>query len=624
MRKIKRLAAIFLAVLMLVSIVPVQAQAAGSKLIALTFDDGPSSKNTARLLDGLKARGVHCTFFMVGTMSEANPQLVKRAWEEGHEIASHTYDHPTLTSLSDQQIKQQLSKNDGILDKAIGIDFGYMLRPPYGDYNSRVLAAANVPCFYWSMDTYDWKTQNADSVYNEFIKQARDGSIALLHDSHSTSVTAALRAIDTLQAQGYEFVTLSEMFMRRGVALQNGKIYFSCYPGSYGTDPAVKKPVITYGDTSQGTLVSISGDSRGQVYYTLNGELPTPRNSIKYTGPFLVTKDTTVKAVTVIKWNGIRTDSVEKFVKYTPTAAAPLMTVSDGKLTIASNIPGAEIYYTADGSVPTRGSARYGGAIALEPDTTYRARVYAPGYLPGVVAMLTYTSRGNVFTDVAVGAWCYDAVDRAVSEGIFKGVTATEFSPDTPLTRAMLVTVLYRMAGEPDVNGLKADFTDVPDDYWCYDALAWAANSGIINGYADRSFRPRNGISRQALSAMIYRYIGYSGKVLSATDDVLGGFSDNSDIDPVLYEAVNALCSAGIVRGYQDNTMRPVQGASRAQAATILLRMEDLLPTLPDAENSENTENTESSENTENTENSENTENTENSENTENTENTEI
>ena len=586
MRKIKRFAAVFLALLMLVGMVPLQARADSSKLIALTFDDGPSSKNTARLLDGLKARGVHCTFFMVGTMSEYNPQLVKRAWQEGHEIASHTYDHPALTSLSDQQIRDQLSKNDGILDKAIGIDFDYMLRPPYGDQNARVLAAANVPCFYWSMDTYDWKTQNADSVYREFIKQARDGSIALLHDTHATSVTAALRAIDTLKAQGYEFVTLSEMFMRRGVALQNGKMYYSCYPGSHGTDPAVKKPVITVSNTSEGKLVSLSGDSRGQVYYTLNGELPTPKNSIKYTGPFLVTKDTTVRAVTVIKWNGIRTDTVDTLVKYTP-APAPSMTVSDGKLTIASSLPGAEIYYTADGSVPTRDSARYEGSIVLEPDTTYRARVYAPSYQPGTVGMLTYTSRGNVFTDVAVGDWCYDSVDRAVSEGIFKGVTATEFSPDTPLTRAMLVTVLYRMAGEPSVSGLRADFTDVPKDYWCYDALAWAANNGIINGYADGSFRPRASISRQALSAMIYRYIGSCGKELSAADDVLRGFTDSGAVDPGLYEAVNAMCSAGIVRGYQDNTMRPLKGASRAQAATMLLRMEDLLPTLPDAEQPE-------------------------------------
>lgn len=583
MRKIKRFAAIFLAVLMLAGMAPMQAQADSPKLIALTFDDGPSSKNTPRLLDGLKARGVHCTFFMVGTMSEYNSQLVKRAWEEGHEIASHTYDHPALTTLSDEQIKQQLSKNDGILDKAIGLDFSYMLRPPYGDQNARVLAAANVPCFYWSMDTYDWKSQNADSVYREFIKQARDGSIALLHDTHSTSVTAALRAIDTLQAQGYEFVTLSEMFMRRGVALQNGKMYYSCYPGSYGTDPAVKKPVITVENTAEGKLVTMSGDSRGQVYYTLNGELPTPKNSIKYTKPILVTQDTVVKAATVIKWNGIRTDAVEQLVKYTP-ADAPAMSVSDGKLVISSGLAGAEIYYTSDGSTPTRDSLRYDGAITPEPDTTYRARVYAPSYQPGKVAMLTYTSRGNVFTDVEVGAWCYDTVDRAVAEGIFKGVTETEFSPDTPLTRAMLVTVLYRMSGSPDVSGLKAGFSDVPDDYWCYDALAWAVDKGVINGYADGSFRPRLSVSRQALSAMLCRYISSSGKLLSAPEDVLGGFADSAAVDPILYNEMNAVCSAGIVLGFKDNTLRPVQGASRAQAATMLLRMEDLLPTLPAAD----------------------------------------
>ena len=581
MRKMRRFAAMFLAVLMLASILPVQAQADSPKLIALTFDDGPSSKNTSRLLDGLKARGVHCTFFMVGTMSEYNPQLVKKAWEEGHEIASHTYDHPTLTSLSDDQIRAQLAKNDGILDNAIGIDFDYMLRPPYGDQNARVLAAANVPCFYWSMDTYDWKSQNADSVYNEFIKQARDGSIALLHDTHSTSVTAALRAIDTLKAQGYEFVTLSEMFMRRGVALQNGKMYYSCYPGSYGTDPAVKKPVITVEDTAEGKLVSISGDSRGSVYYTLNGQLPTPNNSTKYTAPFIVTGDTDVKAVTVIKWNGIRTDTVEKLVKYNP-APVPEMLVSDGILTISSSVPGAEIYYTADGSVPTKESTRYEGAIELAGDTTYRARVYAQSFQPGIVGMLTYTSRGNVFTDVTTDHWAYDTIDRVFSEGIFRGVTATEFSPDTPLTRAMLVTVLYRMAGEPDVSGLKANFKDVPGDYWCYDALAWASSCGVINGYADGSFRPRNGISRQALSAMLYRYIGTCGKEIPVQDDVLAAFSDKNAVDPILLDAMSAMCSAGIVRGYQDNTLRPVNGASRAQVATMLLRMEDILPTLPD------------------------------------------
>lgn len=302
MKSFRKLAAAFLAALMLAGVMPLPAHADGDKLIALTFDDGPSGQNTARLLDGLKARGVHCTFFLVGQMAERNPGLVKRAWEDGHEIASHTYDHPQMTKKTDAQIKQQLQRTDAILDKAVGQDFSYMLRPPYGDYNQRTLKASNTPCFYWSMDTYDWKTRNADSVYREFIKQARDGSIALLHDTHATSVTAALRAIDTLQARGYKFVTLSEMFMRRGINLENGKIYFNAYPGKNGTAPALAQPVVS----AENGLISISGDSRGSVYYTLDGSLPTPKNSKKYTGPFSAPAGSTIRALTVVKWNGLR------------------------------------------------------------------------------------------------------------------------------------------------------------------------------------------------------------------------------------------------------------------------------------------------------------------------------
>lgn len=105
------------------------------------------------------------------------------------------------------------------------------------------------------------------------------------------------------------------------------------------------------------------------------------------------------------------------------------MTISDGRLTISSSLSGAEIYYTADGSVPTRDSVRYEDGIVLEPDTTYRARVYAPSYQPGTVAMLTYTSRGNVFTDVAVDAWCYDTVDAPSPRASSRGLPRPSFRP---------------------------------------------------------------------------------------------------------------------------------------------------------------------------------------------------
>ena len=573
MKKFKRFAAAFLAVIMIVGILPVSAHADSSKLIALTFDDGPSSQNTVRLLDGLKARGAHCTFFLVGKMAEYNPSLVKRAWQEGHEIASHTYSHPTMTSKTDAEIKQELQKTDAILDKAIGQDFDYMLRPPYGDYNSRVLKAANTPCFFWSMDTYDWKSNNADSVYNEFIKQAKDGSIALLHDTHSTSVTAALRAIDTLQAQGYEFVTLSELFMRRGISLENGKIYFNAYPGKNGTAAAVGEPVIKVEDTQRGKLVTISGgDKRGRVYYTLDGSLPTPTNSTKYTGPFYIEKSAVIRAQTVIKWNSIRSDDVSLTVKYNPTAT-PVISISDGSITMQSRTNGAQIYYTSDGSAPDKSSTLYTGSFEAKTGTVYKARAYAPSYDASAAAVLTYSDRGNLFTDVTPSDWFYDDVDAGVSDGLFKGTAQNTFSPNTNLTRAMLAMVLYRASGQPEVSGTMT-FSDAPKaDSWCYNALLWASSSGILKGYPDGTVRPGKDITRAELGCMIARYLENGGMDISGLNDALSGFSDASGVPASMRSEVNAVCALGIIKGFEDNSLRPNSGATRAQAAVMLERM---------------------------------------------------
>ena len=496
MKKIKRFAAAFLAVLMLVGVMPVSAHADGDKLIALTFDDGPSGKNTARLLDGLKERGVHCTFFYVGQMVENNPGLVKRAWEEGHEIASHTYSHPQMTKKTDAQIRQELQKNDALLDKALGLDFSYMLRPPYGDYNQRTLAASNTPCFFWSMDTYDWKSLNADSVYREFIKQARDGSIALLHDTHATSVTAALRAIDTLQAQGYKFVTLSEMFMRRGISLENGKIYFNAFPGKNGTAAATAQPSVSVKDG----LITMQGDSRGSVYYTLDGSLPTPKNAIKYTGPFSVKANTVIRAQSVVKWNGIRSDETQ----------------------------------------------------------------------------VTYSEHGNLFADVKPDDWCYKDIDRVVADGIFNGTAKNVFSPNEKLTRAMLAAVLYRAAGKPEVNG-KLEYADAPEaGSWCYDALVWASENGIVRGYADGCVRPSWNIGRAELACMIARYLSASGRDLESLDDVLSSFSDADKVPEGMRSDVNAVCALGIMKGTADGALTPDSPSTRAQTAVMLGRMLDL------------------------------------------------
>ena len=578
----KRKISLLLAIILIATLLPIQAMAAsGDKLIALTFDDGPAGSNTTRLLDGLRERNVHCTFFLVGYSVERYPELVKQMWLDGHQIASHTYDHPTMTSLSDDEIRSQLSKTDNLLDKAIGINLTYMLRPPYGDFNDRVLNAANVPCFFWSMDTYDWKTDDADSVYREFIKQAKNGSLVLLHDTHSSSVTAALRAIDTLQAQGYEFVTVAEMFYRRGITLENGHMYYSAYPGNYGTADGLEKPTVksSYNETCK--TVTITGDSRAKIYYTTNGELPNPENSKRYMGPFDISEETTIKAVSVINWNGLKSDIASEKV-LCPTAK-PTISYSDGIVSMVWPDTEATIYYTTDGSIPNKNATPYSKSFEAVPGTTYRACAYSSGCCSSCVSSLTYSHNGNVFTDISVGDWCYETVDNAVSAGIFKGVTPTEFAPDGDFSRAMLVTVLYRMAGEPDVSDYTEPFTDISEDFWSYDAILWAYNNGIIKGYDDGSFRPDNGISRQALCAMLVRYLRYAGKDLSGIGTSnLDSFTDKDSISASLAEDVGIANALDIVRGYADGSIRPQNGATRAQAATMIMRLLDKLDAIPD------------------------------------------
>lgn len=577
----KRIAAFLLVLALVATMLPAGALAAnGDKLIALTFDDGPS-QYTPTLLDGLAARGAHVSFFVQGYNGSRNAATVRRAWQEGHQICSHTYDHPQLTKLSTAGVREQLSKTDSILDGALGFDSTYVLRPPYGAYNQAVLDTAGVPCFYWSVDTRDWESRNADAAYQEFLKAAKDGSIVLMHDMYSTSVTAALRAIDTLQAQGYEFVTLSELFYRRGIALSAGNIYRSAYPGSAGTADGVAEPVIRCEDTPTGKQITITGDSRGAVYYTTDGSVPTPANSTKYTGAFTLNASATIMAVSVLSWNSIRSDTVTAQVDYIP-AAAPELTLTDGMLTMTSATPGAAIRYTTDGSAPTESSAAYADAISAAPGTTYRARAYAASCDPSAVAMLTYGARGSVLRDVAVDDWYYETCDRAVAEGLIAGVAPEVFAPNRALSRAMLVAILYRMEGLPE-GAPGCAYSDVDQNGYYYPALCWATARGIASGYPDGSFAPDAGITRQELCSVLMRYLRATGKLPAApSGDALSRYADGDAVGAWARDAVNTMCALGIVAGYPDNTVRPNGGATRAEAVALLLRTVDAVEDLPE------------------------------------------
>ena len=570
----KRILALLLTVLMVTALLPFGASAAGEKLIAVTFDDGPS-QYTSTLLDGLAARGVKVTFFMQGVNAQNYTSVVRRAWNEGHQICSHTYNHPNLNTLSADAIRSQFSRTDTILDNALGFDQRYMIRPPYGNANQTVLSLGGVPFFYWSVDTRDWESRNADKVYNEFMRAARDGSIVLLHDIYSTSVSGALRAIDTLKSQGYQFVTVAELFYRRGVTLQNGTMYYNCYPNSNGTASALSTPVISQSANPNGGLsVSISGDSRGTIYYTTNGETPNPVNSTKYTGAFTVTQSCTVRAVTVVNWNGIRSNGASAKVDYIP-AAAPKLTMDGDTMTMTCATAGATIRYTTDGSAPNANSKAYSAPITVPKGTTVKAVAFANGYNMSAVSMLTYTANGNLMSDVDTGAWYYPNMDRAVSEGIISGTAPTVMSPNMPLTRAMLVTMLYRLA-KPEGQAKAVSFTDADKNSWYYDALCWANAQDIARGYPDNTFRPGASITRAELAAMLARYLRSLGHDLQPDLSVLKPFADGDRIADWAREDISVMVSLGVIRGYNDNTIGSGRGATRAEAVTMLLRAADI------------------------------------------------
>ena len=199
------------------------------KLIALTFDDGPRRSTTTALLDGLAQRGVHATFFLIGSQIEVNRDVVRRMDREGHQIGIHTYDHVQLTGLNradfDAQVEKTRSELISVLDHN-----DFLLRPPYGILDDSVKAWAGCPIILWSIDPEDWSDQNTERVVQEVVAQARDGGIILMHDIFPESVDAALQIVDALHAQGYWFCTIDELFDARGISLEAGKSYWNAYP----------------------------------------------------------------------------------------------------------------------------------------------------------------------------------------------------------------------------------------------------------------------------------------------------------------------------------------------------------------------------------------------------------
>ena len=195
-------------------------------MIALTFDDGPKAGVTDWLLDELEKRNVKVTFFLIGSQADLpeNRETIRRMAEDGHQIGCHTYHHVQMTTLSENQQKQEILQWYQAVSGIIG-DFSYALRPPYGCVNNAVCRSLNVPVILWSVDTEDWTGKSAGEIADYVISEAKDGDIILLHDIFEESVQGAVMALDDLMRRGYTFVTVNDLLADRGIAIQSGKVY---------------------------------------------------------------------------------------------------------------------------------------------------------------------------------------------------------------------------------------------------------------------------------------------------------------------------------------------------------------------------------------------------------------
>ncbi len=175
-------------------------------------DDGPSSEYTMGLLEGLKERNVKATFFVLGKSVEENADILNKMKEDGHLIGNHTFNHVRLTEVGHKEFVEEIIATNETIYKVTG-EYPNFIRPPFGAWSKELEEELNMIPVLWTIDPLDWCTEDVDGIVQKVVTKSKEDGIILLHDNYKTSVTAALRIIDVLQAEGYEFVTVEELIM---------------------------------------------------------------------------------------------------------------------------------------------------------------------------------------------------------------------------------------------------------------------------------------------------------------------------------------------------------------------------------------------------------------------------
>lgn len=193
-------------------------------MVALTFDDGPSSYYTPIILDILRAHNSVATFFVLGVQAEQKPDVLNLILEAGNQIGIHSYNHPDLTMLPLEEAKNQLERTIKIVEDATGYT-PTIMRPPYGRRNEELVNNINLPVIIWSVDTYDWSNRDPEIIYNNIFENIQDGDIILMHDIYETSAEAVKTIVPELINRGFQLLTIEELSQYKGIPLEPSKEY---------------------------------------------------------------------------------------------------------------------------------------------------------------------------------------------------------------------------------------------------------------------------------------------------------------------------------------------------------------------------------------------------------------
>lgn len=424
------------------------ASANNTKLIALTFDDGPTTAYTPTLLDGLSARGVKATFFLVGRSVSTWPAVAAREAAEGHQVANHTWSHAWLSKLSASGIQSEVSTGAAELAKATGQSGPFFLRAPYGAVNATVKANVGAPIILWSIDPGNGNMKASEASMDQtLLRTAFDGGIIILHDTTIKNVNVAFYGIDQLRAQGYEFVTVQELFRLRGITPLNGEVYYKV-PQSWNEQ---------YYDESR-----LSEHWAYSAIQTVENEKIMEGSG----GAFQPNAWLSRAQAAAILWRMAGSPATAEAASSTG-APTPTLPVSGSAVTL---------YSQADADA------------AVEPSGT------AAGVSTG-------------FSDVASDSWCAQAVAWAHENAYLLG-NAGCFYPDQYVTKEQLYTMLARyrykqLYAAPQTASPAVYRDDARISSWAGESVALFRNAGFVSKNDPQIFRPKDYATRAETAELV-------------------------------------------------------------------------------------------------------------------------